>query len=62
MTEFDPYFIPLVQEIVERVGNARYLSKLGLCKGFYQVKMPPEACNKTAVVTPYGKFEFTRMS
>ena len=23
--------------------------------------MPPEACKKTAVVTPYGKFEFTRM-
>ena len=61
VTELDPYFIPLVQEIVDGVGNARYLSKLDLCKGFHQVKMPPEACKKTAVVTPYGKFEFTRM-
>ena len=25
----DPYLIPLVQEIVGRVGNSRYLSKLG---------------------------------
>ena len=57
----DPYLIPLVQEIVSRVGNSRYLSKLDLNKGFHQVRMTKESRQKTAVVTPFGKLEFTKM-
>ena len=61
ITVQDPYHIPLVTEIVGRVGNARYLSKLDLNKGFHQVQLTAEARRKTAVVTQFGKYEFTRM-
>ena len=57
----DQYQIPLVTEIVDRVGNSQYLSKLDLCKGFLQVPLTEEACRKTAIVTSYGKYEYTRM-
>ena len=57
----DSYHIPLVAEIVERVGKARVLSKLDLSKSFYQVKLADEARAKTAIVTQFGKLEFTRM-
>ena len=61
ITVKDPYLIPLVQEIVSRVGNSRYLSKLDLNKGFHQDGMTKESRQKTAVVTPFGKLEFTKM-
>ena len=61
ITEVDQYQIPLVTEIVDRVGNSQYLSKLDLCKGFLQVPLTEEACRKTAIVTSYRKYEYTRM-
>ena len=61
ITVQDPYHIPLVDEIVGRVGKASVLSKLDLSKGFYQVGLADAAKEKTAVVTQFGKWEFTRM-
>ena len=61
LTVKDPYHIPLVQEIVERVGKACVLSKLDLSKCFYQVRMAECDQEKTAVVTQFGKLEFKRM-
>ena len=61
LTVQDQYHIPLVAEIVDKVGNAGCLSKLDLNKGFYQVKMSEEDGAKTAIVTPFGKHKFSRM-
>ena len=61
ITVKDPYHILLVAEIVGRVGKARVLSKLDLSRGFYQVMLAEGAKEKTAIVTPFGKLEFTRM-
>ena len=55
------YHIPLVAGIVDKVGNAGCLPKLDLNRGFYQVKMNEEDRAKTAIVTPFGKYEFSRM-
>jgi len=61
VTELITYHIPLVQAIIDKVGKAMYLSKLDLCKGFYQVKLLDQAQCKTAIVTPFGKFQYRRM-
>ena len=61
LTVQDQYHIPLVAQIVDKVGNAGFLSKLDLNKGFYQVKMSEEDRAKTAIVTAFGKYEFSRM-
>ena len=57
----DPYYIPMVGEIVDRVAGAQYLSKLDLNKGFHQVPLSEEAKQRAAIVTPFGKFQFTMM-
>ena len=54
VTVQDQYHIP---EIVDQVGNSRFLSKLDLNKGFYQVRLSEQAQVKTAIVTPFGKFQ-----
>ena len=57
----DPYCMPLVEELIARVREAKYLSKIDLSKGFYQVPLAEEDREKTAFVTTGGKFEFTRI-
>ena len=61
LTIADPYYMASMEEILERVGGSKIISKIDLCKGFYQVEVEPSSQEKTAFVSPYGKFEFGRM-
>ena len=61
MTVEDRYQMPRVDELVERIGKAEFISTLDLCKGYYQVPMRAEDKPKTAFLTPFGKFQFCRM-
>ena len=60
-TQHDPYMMPRVQDLLDRISQARWLSKLNLNKGFYQIPLVPESVSKTAFCSPWGKFAFTRM-
>ena len=57
----DPYYMPLIEELIAKVGESNFLTKLDLAKGFYQVELEAEAQAKTAFVSPVGKFQFTCM-
>lgn len=61
VTQDDKYQMPRVDEQVEQLGNAKFISTIDLTKGYYQVPLAPEDRSKSAFVTPMGKFEFTRM-
>ena len=61
MTKQDPYYMPTLEEILERVGSCGVLTKLDLSKGYYQVKVAEVSREKTAFISPIGKFEFSRM-
>ena len=61
LTEGDPYYMVTLDEILERVGTSMVISKLDLAKGFYQIEVEPESMAKTAFITPFGKYQFTRM-
>ena len=56
-----PFFMPRVEEVIEGIGKARFISKLDLSKGFYQVRLTDEAMPKTAFTCHKGTFHFTRM-
>ena len=57
----DPFCMPLIDDILDNVGDCPYLSKLDLAKGFYQVPIQPDDKDKTAFCTPFGKYRFTRL-
>ena len=61
ITVDDPYYIPLVEELLHKIGNSTVLSKLDLAKGFYQVSLTDAAQEKSAFTTPFGKYQFVRM-
>ncbi len=58
----DKYPIPNVQDFTTRLHGCRVFSKLDLKKGYYQVKFEDNDICKTAVITPFGLWEFLRMS
>ena len=54
---FDPYPMPRMDEMVERLGNARF----HLCKGYWQMPLSPHAQELTAFRAPSGLFQFRVM-
>lgn len=61
VTTPDPYPMPRTEELIETLARARYITTLDLTKGYWQVPVAPEAREKTAFVTPFGKYQFKRM-
>jgi len=57
----DPFALPLIEDMLHQLGDAQYLSKLDLNKGFYQIPVAEADQPKTAFVTPWGKYHFVRM-
>ena len=56
-----PFYMPRVEEVLEGVGKASYISKLDLSKGYYPVEMMEKDIPKTTFICYRGKFEFLRM-
>ncbi|CAJ0964630.1 unnamed protein product [Ranitomeya imitator] len=61
VSKFDAYPMPRVDELIERLGPARYITTLDLTKGYWQIPMAQEAKEKTAFSTPDGCFQYVRM-
>ena len=61
VTEVDRYPLPNLLDFVSRLSGSTVFSKLDLRKGYYQIPMNEDDIHKTAVTTPFGLWEFTRM-
>lgn len=57
----DKYPIPNIQDFTHNMAGATCFSKLDLKKAYYQIPMNPDDIPKTAIITPFGLFEFTVM-
>lgn len=57
----DAYPLPRVEESLDALGNAQLFSTLDLTAGYFQVAVQESDREKTAVTTPFGLFEWTRM-
>ena len=49
------------EDLFRRLSGKKYLSKIDLTKGYWQIPVAPEDVYKTAFMTPDGQYEFTRM-
>ncbi|UYV64474.1 hypothetical protein LAZ67_3000868, partial [Cordylochernes scorpioides] len=58
----DRYPIPKLEDFNHILRKTRYYSKIDLFKAYYQIPINEEDREKTAVITPFGLFEFEVMS
>lgn len=57
----DAYPMPRIDELIDRLAGAKYVSTLDLTRGYWQVPVAPESQSKTAFTTSFGLFNFTVM-
>ncbi|GKA96662.1 putative nucleotidyltransferase, ribonuclease H [Tanacetum coccineum] len=55
------YHIPLIVDLFDQLGKARYFTKLDLRSGYYQVRTAEGDETKMTCVTRYGSYEFLVM-
>jgi len=60
-TEPDRYTCPNMADLTSRLKGCTVFSKLDLRKGYHQVPVDGASVRKTAIITPFGLFEFLRM-
>lgn len=61
VTVKDTYPLPLIEECMDTLSGNRWFSKLDANAAYCKIKIAPEDRKKTAFITKYGLFEFTRM-
>ena len=61
ISQTNAYPTPRVDDLIDHLGQAQFLSILDLTHGYWQVPMAKTCCHKTAFVTPFGQFQFTVM-
>ena len=61
VTVKNKYPIPLIADLFDQLGRAKFFAKLDLRSGYYQVRIAEGDEPKTTCVTRYGSYEFLVM-
>jgi len=62
MTRPDCYPVPLLQDFASSLHGKTVFSKIDLVRAYHQIPIDPADRHKTAVVKPFGLFQFRTMS
>ncbi|CAN2390404.1 K02A2.6-like, partial [Pristimantis euphronides] len=61
ITTDDAYPMPRIDDLLDRLGKAQYLTIMDLSRGYWQIPLSPEAQERSAFITPFGLYESTVM-
>src|SRR5436189_3403049 len=61
VTKKDRYPLPLINEIIDRLGGSKWFTSIDLASGYWQVEVVEEDKEKIAFITKYGLFEYNVM-
>ncbi|KAI2665316.1 Transposon Ty3-I Gag-Pol polyprotein [Labeo rohita] len=62
LTVPDNYPLPRMEDCVDNVGYAKFVSKLDMLKGYWQVPLTPRASEIAAFITPDSFAQYTAMA
>lgn len=61
VTISDSYPLPLIEDLIDRVGQSRFVTTIDLQKGYYQISLTEKARKISAFITPFGLYHYTVM-
>ncbi|XP_037295216.1 uncharacterized protein LOC119189485 [Manduca sexta] len=61
VTKGDTYPLPVIEDLLHATRREGYMSTIDLRSGYWQVSVSPADRDKTAFVSPFGTYRFTRM-
>ncbi|MCU7801257.1 MAG: reverse transcriptase, partial [gamma proteobacterium symbiont of Lucinoma myriamae] len=61
VTKTDSYPIPRIDDCIDKIGSAKYVTKFDLLKGYWQVPLTERAKEVSAFVTPNGLYQYKVM-
>jgi hypothetical protein len=61
-TKKDPFPLPFIDEMVERLGKHSFFCFLNEYSGYHQIPIHPDDQSKTTFTCPYGMYAYHRMS
>ena len=61
VTKCDAFPMPRIDDLLDVLGQSKYFTTLDLKSGYWQVKVHPDSCEKTAFITHGGLYEFRVM-
>uniref|UniRef100_A0A8L0DMS3 ribonuclease H n=1 Tax=Oncorhynchus mykiss TaxID=8022 RepID=A0A8L0DMS3_ONCMY len=62
VTKPDSFPLPRMEDCVDQVGAAKFVSKFDLLKGYWQVPLTTRAREISAFITPFGLYSYSVMS
>lgn len=62
MTRLDSYPLPCIEDCVDQVGSAKFVSKFDLIKGYWQVPLTPRVSEIASFTTHTGLYSHTAES
>lgn len=62
VTKLEAFPIPLIEDVIDRLQGATYISTLDIAWGYWQVPIHPDDRHKTAFTTTEGRFEWKVMT
>lgn len=54
----DSYPLPLIEDLLNLIGQSKYITTIDLTKGYYQIPLTEQAKEISAFITPFGHFQY----
>ena len=61
LTTKNVYLLPQIQQMLDQISQAKYVSKINLLSSYWQLQMGKMSIKKTTFNTQWGKFEWLAM-
>ena len=58
VTKTDSFPLPRIQDLIDEIGDATYVSKLNLLNGYWQIPLTQRAKDVSAFCTSDGLFKY----
>lgn len=59
--QIEKFPLPRIDDIIDTVASAKYISTLDLKQGYHQIALKESSCHLTAFITPFGLYQFNRI-